>query len=160
MHLAAAPSPYAQGHHLAVFGRPLFDDTISAWDMGQVVGTLWKAEHDDYRPDHTADLSEGELNTVGYVLSRYGALTGTDLENLSHSEPPWQMANRNRRPGESARIEPEWMADYFRAAAVDDDGPALDTAELKAWLATTVQSRGPGKVDDLDALRARIRPRA
>jgi uncharacterized phage-associated protein len=31
---------YCQGHHLATFGLPLFDESISAWDMGPVVGTL------------------------------------------------------------------------------------------------------------------------
>jgi uncharacterized phage-associated protein len=34
---------YCQGHHLARFGEPLFADTISAWDMGPVVGTLWRS---------------------------------------------------------------------------------------------------------------------
>ncbi len=29
---------YAQGHHLAAFGQQLFVQSISAWDMGPVVG--------------------------------------------------------------------------------------------------------------------------
>src|SRR5262249_49336794 len=37
---------YCQGHHLAIFGEPLFSETISAWDMGPVVGTLWRGEKD------------------------------------------------------------------------------------------------------------------
>src|SRR2546421_7872466 len=77
---------YCQGHHLAAFDEPLFEETISAWDMGPVVGTLWKAEKDDAAPPVRAPLGEAELNTIGYVLSRYGALTGHDLENLTHSE--------------------------------------------------------------------------
>jgi uncharacterized phage-associated protein len=35
---------YCQGHHLATFGEPLFSETISARDMGPVVGTLWREE--------------------------------------------------------------------------------------------------------------------
>ena len=35
---------YCQGHHLAAFGEPLFAETISAWDNGPVVGTVWRAE--------------------------------------------------------------------------------------------------------------------
>jgi uncharacterized phage-associated protein len=37
---------YCQGHHLATFGRPLFSETISAWDMGPVVGILWREDGD------------------------------------------------------------------------------------------------------------------
>ena len=84
---------YAQGHHLATFGTPLFKDAISAWDMGPVVGTLWHAERENLTDDQPAPLGEAELNTVGYVVSRYGALSGTDLRHLTHSERPWQDAN-------------------------------------------------------------------
>src|SRR5947207_14369309 len=76
---------YCQGHHLAAFGEPLFGETISAWDMGPVVGTLWKQEKDGEPAPvparagagvgvGAARLSEAELNTVGYVVSRYGGL--------------------------------------------------------------------------------------
>ena len=39
---------YCQGHHLATFGEPLFSETISAWDMGPVVGTLWYSEKEGF----------------------------------------------------------------------------------------------------------------
>ena len=44
---------YCQGHHLATFNRALFDETISAWDMGPVVGTLWRQEKDGDIPPST-----------------------------------------------------------------------------------------------------------
>src|SRR5947207_3630527 len=81
---------YCQGHHLAAFGEPLFHETISAWDMGPVVGSLWKREKEGRLAEPAAGLSEGQLNTIGYVVSRYGALTGRDLENLAHTEAPWR----------------------------------------------------------------------
>src|SRR5437773_7443863 len=81
---------YCQGHHLAAFGEPLFFEAICAYDMGPVVVTVWKDEqHGDVPPDR-ARLSEAQLNTVGYVVSRYGALTGRELEILTHGETPWQ----------------------------------------------------------------------
>src|SRR3954464_15797303 len=92
---------YCQGHHLATFGRPLFDETVSAWDMGPVVGSLWSADTQGVvrvEPP-SASVGEAELNTVGYVLSRYGRLSGRDLEILSHAEDPWQRAGRSRRAG-------------------------------------------------------------
>ena len=80
---------YCQGHHLATFDEPLFIESISAWDIGPVVGQLWKSEKDHGIAIEDAVLDEAVLNTVGYVVSRYGALTGRDLERLTHSEDPW-----------------------------------------------------------------------
>ena len=48
---------YCQGHHLAVFDEPLFRETISAWDMGPVVGELWKAEQQTWMPRERAAVT-------------------------------------------------------------------------------------------------------
>lgn len=151
---------YSQGHHLATFGKPLFTETISAWDMGPVVGTLWRDEKTgDIAEGHLPQLGEAELNTVGYVLSRYGALSGSDLENLTHSETPWQWANSQRRPGESTRIELDWIADFFTAAASNDtdDAVVLDSAEVSRWLSNAEEHLAdPLEPDDLDEIRAKL----
>lgn len=152
---------YCQGHHLAAFGTPLFAETISAWDMGPVVGQLWHEEkHGDHSPAGSR-LDEAQLNTIGYVLSRYGALSGTDLEHLTHAETPWQYANTRRMPGESARIELEWIRDYFTTAGVadgDEDEPVVDAAEVRAILkgAEARRSANP-KPDDPERMYARLR---
>jgi uncharacterized phage-associated protein len=72
-----------QGHHLARFGRPLFSETISAWDMGPVVGQVWQRERSGNLGPPPRDLTEAQLNTIGYVLSRYGRMTGKDLAGVS-----------------------------------------------------------------------------
>lgn len=125
---------YCQGHHLAVHGEPLFDEPIEAWDMGPVVADLWRAEKHGTPAPEPAGLDESALNTVGYTLSRYGALTGKDLENLTHGEDPWQHADRARQRGGSARIEHDRIVRYFRDNA--EDNP-LDRAQVSAWLART-----------------------
>jgi len=150
---------YCQGHHLATFNQPLFAESISAWDMGPVVGALWFAEKHSAPAPSGRQLGEAELNTIGYVLSRYGALTGRDLENLTHSEDPWRRADRARRPGESARIEPEWIRGYFtsdgRAGA--DDEVHLDSAVVKEWLAGAAdRRREPLAPDSREAIEERI----
>lgn len=151
---------YCQGHHLAAFDAPLFDETVSAWDMGPVVGALWKQEKEGEAAPERVDLDEGQLNTIGYVLSRYGALTGADLENLSHGEPPWRLADRDRRSRQSVRIEREWMRDYFRgegAADAGDEEITLDSAEVSRWLRDAEErKRQPLRRDDLDEIRARL----
>jgi uncharacterized phage-associated protein len=160
---------YCQGHHLATFGVPLFTERISAWDMGPVVGELWTEERGTGRAAGVAELDEAELNTVGYVLSRYGALTGNDLEKLTHSESPWQLANASREPHGSARIEIEWIGDYFtgEGSGVEQDDVVLDPAEVAAWLSGAPERRAEPAVPDDPAvimerirqLRARIRER-
>jgi uncharacterized phage-associated protein len=77
--VAQASLYYCQGHQLATFGEPLFQEAISAWDMGPVVGTLWHDEKHHGIDGEVTPLSEAELNTIGYVVSRYGRFTGTDL---------------------------------------------------------------------------------
>ena len=155
---------YCQGHHLAAFGEPLFTETISAWDMGPVVGTLWRQEKQAGSAPGQVPLDEGQLNTIGYVLSRYGALTGLDLENLTHSEAPWQLANRSRRPGESARIESEWIEEYFRTAGTagdEDDVALLDSGAVREWLDDAPARRtDAARPDSRDELRARLSRRA
>jgi uncharacterized phage-associated protein len=151
---------YCQGHHLAHFDRPLFAETISAWDMGPVVGQLWKAERDGAAAEPSMDLGEAELNTIGYVISRYGALTGLDLEHLTHAEDPWQLANRERPRGGSVRIERESMRDYFRSAASDhEEGEVWFTKEaigrLVAGADERRQAAGLGP-DTREAIQARI----
>ena len=150
---------YCQGHHLATFGRPLFDETLSAWDMGPVVGSLWYEEKQSLpAADASPELGEAELNTLGYVLSRYGRLSGRELEVLSHAEDPWKQADRHRHPGASARIEPEWLRTFFASNLGDDDDIPLDSEVVSAWLSNAAQGPPGDRVpDDPQRLRARLR---
>jgi uncharacterized phage-associated protein len=92
---------YCQGHHLAVYDEPLFPEAISAWDMGPVVASLWREERSDVVPlGINLDLSERVLNTIGYVISRYGALSDTDLERdkaLSEKDVDTWLAEAKER---------------------------------------------------------------
>jgi uncharacterized phage-associated protein len=151
---------YCQGQHLAAFGEPLFHERISAWDMGPVVGALWKGERADDVPPEPAGLGEAELNTIGYVVSRYGRLSGRELEILTHGEAPWRRADRDRRPGASSRIELDWIEEQFRSAAVadrEDDPVPLDPTVVAGLVAGAQERRArPARLDDVDELRARL----
>lgn len=151
---------YCQGHHLAAFGEPLFKETVSAFDMGPVVGRLWYAERNGEVPEAEARLTEGQLNTIGYVVSRYGALTGGDLERLTHSELPWQEANTWRRPGTPARMPNESLRAYFSLAQDTEDDrsvPMPDTAAVTEWLrAIEGTPTDSPVVDSIDEIRARL----
>lgn len=154
---------YCQGHHVAACGEPLFAETISAWDMGPVVGQLWHQEREGTAAPSGAALTEAQLNTIGYVVSRYGGLTGADLERLTHTEPPWQDADRARRPKSSAKISVESLRAYFGSAASGDDddegdgAPMPDSADIAEWLArVTAPPPAGGTRDSIESLRARL----
>ena len=151
---------YAQGHHLSAFGTPLFAQSISAWDMGPVVGSLWYEEKSQDAHADTVALDQASLNTVGYVVSRYGRLTGRDLEILSHGEPPWQDTDARRKAtGESSvRLDPSVMVGYF-ADDSDEEEFAVDQQQLAELLAGAQQraaNSGAEQPDDLDRLQRRI----
>lgn len=150
---------YCQGHHLAATGEPLFEESISAWDNGPVVGHLWKAEKQGEPVPAPRSMSEAQLNTIGYVCSRYGGLTSNDMINMTHQERPYKLADLDRAPGTSARIELDWMREYFatEGAAVEDE---LDIApeQLQQLLAASEARRErPGRADSVDRILERIR---
>lgn len=150
---------YAQGHHLATFGTPLFSESIEAWDMGPVVAMLWR-EEEEGTPDYLASaLGEAELNTIGYVVSRYGALSGQDLKHLTHSERPWAEADQRRALGKSTKIPAEVMQDYFTSAAEDNDEdlPPLPAAAVAALLdGARERLTKPARRDSVKELRSRL----
>ena len=152
---------YCQGHHLATFGAPLFHETISAWDMGPVVGQLWYDE-DRGAPSTTrpaGQLNESHLNTIGYVVSHYGALSGNELERLTHSETPWRAASTRRdAPGTSKKISPDSIRQYFAEPHDDEDDTSYPPpTEVTEWLADADETAlGDPQTDSLNELRRRL----
>lgn len=156
---------YVQAHHLATFGTPLFSESIMAWDMGPVVSQLWFAEDSGIPAPAAApelQTDEAALNTIGFVVARYGKLSGPQLERLSHSEAPWIDADRSRQSAgkKAVRIEQSAIAAYFREQAqleeaepvtvdVDEKAAALIQA---ARFAETVSTQ-PAQPDDRSRLR-------
>jgi uncharacterized phage-associated protein len=150
---------YCQGHHLAATGDPLFHETIKAWDNGPVVAEFYGAEKYNQPAPPQSDLSEAELNTIGYVCSRYGGLTSRDLINMTHQERPYKLADLDREPGTSTRIALESMQEYFatEGAAVEDE---LEIApqQLQEMLAKSEERRDvPGVPDSVERILERIR---
>jgi uncharacterized phage-associated protein len=150
---------YCQGHHLSGVGRQLFSESVSAWDMGPVVGQLWKAEKEASPTGRVVELDEAELNTIGYVLSRYGRLTARDLEHMTHAEQPWLRADERRPQGGSAQIRTEWMREYFEAERESEDDPGPDAERIREFVEGAAErlrdSVGP---DSVEGLRSRISP--
>jgi uncharacterized phage-associated protein len=110
-----------QGHHLGDLGEPLFAEPLFAVAGGAVV--------EDYADGDADGLDDEHLNTVGYVIARYGNLSAGDLRTLVRAADPWKLAAA--RP-EDPRIEWLWMQDWFerQAAALEHDEPRLSRTQL------------------------------
>lgn len=122
---------YVQAFHLAYFGAPLIDDTFEAWLHGPVSKKVFDSLKDssllynditfegDTEKINDAvkfQLASEQLDLIQDVLSEYATLSGTQLENLTHSEQPWIDARKECDFGDACRvvIPNEVMAVYYR----------------------------------------------
>ncbi len=103
---------YSQAWSLVWEGRPLFSETIRAWDMGPVVGEVWHAYRSRELTGDPSRLSAAERETVDAVLDYYGRQPEAWLSELSHREAPWADAYiRDARP--SPAISLDAMKRYY-----------------------------------------------
>lgn len=116
-----------QGHHLAVFGQPLFNEPIPAGEAGPIADSLGRDP-----ADRLPEPGEAELNTIGYVASRYGGLAAEDLKDLIRSEEPWKRAD-----GDASRPDPAELARMLEGIEQRRNQPASPDSieDIHTWLA-------------------------
>lgn len=105
---------YSQGFHLAMHNRPLFTESIEAWDHGPVSPLLYSAYREygggaipkpvDFDNSH---LTQDEKELLEEVYEVYGQFSAWKLRNMTHDEAPWNNTNR------SEEITHRQMRDYF-----------------------------------------------
>lgn len=89
---------YAQGCHLALFGRPLFEEPLEAWQHGPVCPAVYQLFRSygsaaiPPPPDDAAceRLTSDERDLLREVYDVYGQFSAWKLRDLTHSEEPWQ----------------------------------------------------------------------
>lgn len=116
---------YAQGHHLARYGRPLFSDQVQAWSHGPVVPEIYRAfkgfgaspielsESDNFTWDDV-DLATAQF--LGEVWNTYGGYSAGRLRYMTHNEHPWRKNWRGDADRDVA-IGLDDMRRYFRQLA-------------------------------------------
>jgi len=152
---------YAQGYHLARFDVPLFREQIHAFNLGPVCADLWHDE-DKHRPKPPpTQLDDRQLNTIGYVASRFGSISEADLIYMTHAEVPWQEADRRRhfRRGDD-QIPMDALHAFFRDRVATDAAAAeiqIDPADLAREVALASANIGrPGRRDSVEGVFARL----
>jgi len=116
---------YAQGFHLAITGKPLFDEPIVAWVHGPVCVSLY----DKYKrygsrsipiPEDidTLELFDSEAQKIlSMVYYYYGQFSAWKLRNLTHEDTPWIVAHRKG----NVEISLDDMKSYFKTQLEDDE---------------------------------------
>lgn len=96
---------YAQAWHLAWHGTPLFDEPVEAWKNGPVVPHLWAYAKGRPRTSAPGTLTATERATLDAVIAHYGALSGSQLSEMTHREAPWVDARGALGTEESSNVE-------------------------------------------------------
>ncbi|HSW94311.1 MAG TPA: type II toxin-antitoxin system antitoxin SocA domain-containing protein [Gammaproteobacteria bacterium] len=91
---------YAQGWHLALYDKPLFDSPIEAWVHGPVAPDFYheykKYKHQPITKQQTKpDLDKIISEHLEEVINEYGSYSAFQLENLTHHSDPWKNARGN-----------------------------------------------------------------
>ncbi|WP_285473262.1 hypothetical protein [Actinoplanes sp. NBRC 101535] len=103
---------FAQGHHLAWSGQPLFGDPLFATDRGVAL------RPGDACSDSTPISTEGQAGTVTDVVVRYGSLSPAELRTLVKASEPWQRA---RKAGADSPLDLDELTAWFRRPDETDD---------------------------------------
>lgn len=87
---------YAQGMYLALYGEPLFEDELVAWQYGPVVETVYqkyKANGSDgiknFVPP-TENFSGNEEAALQFTQKTFGQFSAWKLADMTHEETPWK----------------------------------------------------------------------
>jgi uncharacterized phage-associated protein len=102
---------YAQGYHVASFGKPLFPEGIEAWVHGPAIPAVYRRfKHCGYNPIDVTGITAPELDTetrefLDQIWTLYGKYSAKYLEELSHRDVPWKEARKGYEPGENCSTE-------------------------------------------------------
>jgi uncharacterized phage-associated protein len=115
---------YAQGWFLALYGRPLFQESLRAWVRGPVEYGVWQAFNGFKWNPITRDVAKPKLSELAQdhldeVIEVYGDYSAYTLERMTHNEEPWLLARRGLESHERSTviISQEAMRAYFSKLA-------------------------------------------
>ena len=99
---------YVYAWNITLLEEPIIDERFEAWVHGPVSPRLYLKYRGQYMIEPASEcprkVKENEeiFDLVNQVLRIYGDLDGDELEALTHSEEPWQVARGNKKPWESS----------------------------------------------------------
>ncbi|MGU3399132.1 Panacea domain-containing protein [Brucellaceae bacterium D45D] len=121
----------AHGWMLGLYGRPLIQNEVQAWQYGPVIPTLYNSIR-QFRSNpvegplpvrKNEELDEQETDIVDQVYEIYGHLSGPELSRLTHaSGTPWDLTYK---PGEfGCVISNDIIEDHYQRRAAETGSTA------------------------------------
>lgn len=101
---------YIQAWSLAIRGKIFFNGKFQAWVHGPVSPELYnrfketKSLYSQITVDDVlnknifTEIDKNDKDFIDYILENYMGFTGVELENMTHSELPWQEARNGISP--------------------------------------------------------------
>ena len=100
----------AHGWMLGIYGRPLIEDTVEAWQYGPVIPDLYEQVkrfgeqpvilRHLHQAEDPEDFDHTELSIMDQVHDIYGKYPAMTLSAMTHSRgTPWKKVHGNRRVG-------------------------------------------------------------
>jgi uncharacterized phage-associated protein len=120
---------YAQAWSMVVLGKSLYTEDFQAWTHGPVLPSIWEEDKDfgfDSLPicDCNSELPQEVIELIEDIKKVYGEKSAKYLEELTHSEEPWQLTRgaiplevRSTKP-----IEKSLMTDFYKELQVRLNG--------------------------------------
>lgn len=113
----------AHGWQLGLYGRPLINETVEAWQYGPVIRSLYNEyKKFGYRSIDVdgickpAGFDQNEENTIEQVWKAYGHQTGVGLSALTHQPAtPWSITVETA--GMNSDISEDLIEDHYRRLA-------------------------------------------
>ena len=129
---------YCQGWHLAWYGKPLFPESIEAWQHGPVVPAVYnqfaKGSAPLVVPNIDGELPGHTRDAVEQVWSHYQKFSASGLRNLSHQESPYKNHYDAKCPraGEVIPVEElnTFFAEIYREKTGDQPGTWDNDSDL------------------------------
>ena len=91
---------YAQGMHLGLYGTPLFEDEIQAWQYGPVVESVYQIYKDNGAcgiqefDNPVENFTDDEEVVLQFVQEAFGQFSAWKLADMTHEETPWKETDR------------------------------------------------------------------
>ena len=113
---------YAQGYHLALFGKPLFNERIEAWMHGPVIPEMYYAFKQfgdgpvfpNYDFDAPSVFNQDELNLLDEVYQILGQFSAWRLRDMTQGEHPWKDTSQGEE------ITHDSLESYFKTQLIND----------------------------------------
>lgn len=88
---------FSQAYYLAKFNKPLFKDSIEAWEYGPVVPSIYKqfkskGSNPIILEKDESSLSEEDKVNIRKIWEVFGGYSAGRLVEISHAHTPWKEA--------------------------------------------------------------------